>query len=190
MGYDMRMMNSPSVPLKGYRPQDEDDPGYFQFRNIGMAAMLDIMEAAGVVDGTAKHDELPDWPPNGLSNDRADELGPFVFDDIEVPSPPTATEMLIIEDWRSAADIVLGTKSARPGKVPAYKFMSNDGWIVWPEECLSISNALCKALATKPERILPDQKISGIKPNEAAEWILSWASYNEVAAKHGGYRVR
>lgn len=184
------MIHRPSQPIVGYIPQNEDNLGYFRFHNAAMGGMLDIMNEAGTLDVELEQDEIPKWPPEGIAADRIDELGAFIFDGREPTSLPTSSEMAVIEEWRSAADTVLGKRSTQNGKVPVFKFLSNDYWIVFPEECLAIASGLRQALEQNKPNIIPTEEESGMAPDEAREWILSWVSYNEVAATHGGYRVR
>lgn len=68
-----------------------------------MGRMLGIMDKAGILDNDIEQDDLPDWPPTGISPDRVDDLGAFVFDGQEPSPPPTPAESAAISKWRSAA---------------------------------------------------------------------------------------
>ena len=56
--------------------------------------------------------------------------------DEETPMPlrPAEDEAALLA-WRSQ-------RSPNPGKVPAWKFSSNDGWVVTPEECALLVEGL------------------------------------------------
>ena len=115
--------------------------------------------------------------------------------DDERHAEPTAEEKRILTPIRDQIAEIRGTRSANPTKVPAFKFSTNDGWLVDPEECRLIARALRKAVANSSKffglfsSFLPSRKESGISKREAGQWILNWAAYNEVASKHGGYKV-
>jgi hypothetical protein len=107
------------------------------------------------------------------------------------------------------------TRSARPGKVPAFKFSSNDGFVVSAAESAIIATKLrayAKHLtaaklaqlekvyrdAQRPlvedakrrgETVLIGNEGLGLTLEDYRTWILEWAAFNEVAAHHRGYRV-
>jgi hypothetical protein len=79
----------------------------------------------------------------------------------------------------------LASRSPDPHSVPAFKFSSNESWIVTPDECLAIAAAL--------ERLLRDTRSRvDVSPDEAPvlDFIESFARFNRVCAEHGGYEVR
>jgi hypothetical protein len=109
---------------------------------------------------------------------------------------------------------VLQTKSKHAGKVPAYKFEVNDGFLVAADECTAIAKAL-RSYRPDPAKLADLKKVW--HDREAAvnaavgdkvgtpvygdeelslsladwkQWIADWAAYNEVAARHGGYLVQ
>ncbi|GHO60047.1 hypothetical protein KSB_85220 [Ktedonobacter robiniae] len=63
-----------------------------------------------------------------------------------------------------------------PTGIPAYKFGSNDGWLVTPDE-------LSAALAAYDACIA-----DGVEP-PAFTWWGDWINYLRRAASHGGFRV-
>jgi hypothetical protein len=75
-------------------------------------------------------------------------------------------------------------RSAEPGAIPAYKFLSNDSWIVVPEECEAIAAAL--------ERVVSDTR-GHLQPSPGEQIGLDlferFARFNRKAAAHGGYIV-
>ena len=101
----------------------------------------------------------------------------------QLRTPPSKKELEIVTNERARIDILLAKKSSISGKVAAYKFSSNDGWIVTPEECTTIADSLRHGLenvAKAAEGNVQDDQIS----------IREWLMYYEFAAQHGGYRVR
>lgn len=78
----------------------------------------------------------------------------------------------------------LTTAARERRRVPAFKFLSNDGWLVSSEECLIIAEAL--------EGYTPSDDVLlkwNLTPTEARTWIGEFVTYNRKASKHGGYRV-
>lgn len=182
MGYDMSTVETPTTTPSGYWPQIDDDPGYFRLNIWGMGMMYDVMGVAGVLDFEARHPKWPKWPPKGMSEERAEQLESIRFEneDADAPTtPPTRAEMEQIEAHRQAETEVRSKRSRKRGKVPGFKFGSNDGWIVTPEECLLIAEAVREVLACGAEW----------DPKSVLLLILRWAAYNELAAEHGGYKV-
>jgi hypothetical protein len=105
--------------------------------------------------------------------------------------------------------------SKHPGKVPSFKFTGNDGWIVAGDECTVIATHLREfakhvtqdkldemgreytkakqpmldAMSKNGEKVLTSNEMIGMSLADYRSWINEWAAYNEIAAKHKGYRV-
>lgn len=193
----MQMVASPAGWIKGYTPQTCGLPSLYQFANRTMADMVDVMIAAGVLDTQEAPRELPPWPPKGISQKRVAALGAELFLDgansyvvFTYPNEPTTREAKLFDSWAKATTALLCGRSAATDKVPACKFESTAGWFVSPEECRLIAEALDRQLDRQPDRLLASLLASGWTPTKAEKWIRSWASYNRVAADHGGYRVQ
>jgi hypothetical protein len=184
MGFDLFMLETPSEWPAAYQPMFEDQPEYWRFQNDAMAGMVALMAEAGVLDAVVPQPEFPDWPPPGLSDERAGELEGWVYADAEEEESPTAAEAALLEPFRRHLREILRTRSASAEFVPMFKFQTNDGWIVGPEECAVIAEGLRE---TVDSLRVPEE--SGLTRDEGREWILNWAAYNEVAARHGGYKV-
>jgi hypothetical protein len=197
MGYDMFMLRNPEAATPGYEAQDEGQPEYWRFNSAGMAGMLEIMGKAKVVDDNTTAPPMSDWPPRGmLSEERAEELADWAWWAEEAEKPPTDSEIQRLKPWLDELDRWRRTPSSQKGRVPAFKFRTNDGWIVTPEECTIIADGLqsgvdrSKGLLGRLTGIVPAPRRSGISREEAAKWILQWAGYNRAAARFGGYSVR
>jgi hypothetical protein len=186
MGYDIDMVVTPTLPIPGYEPQIEGCPGYIRLAGMSMPYMIEIMQDAGVLDDDAQHAPFPDWPPNGLEEERAGDLLDFFEEGEAIDPPPTWRETRMMRAYLAACDEVVRTPSRRPGRVPAFKFCSNDNWFVSPQECRSIAEGL--------ERLVEAARLrQGMQPTQAEgiDWdgVRRWATYNRIAAEHGGYRV-
>ena len=91
--------------------------------------------------------------------------------------------------------------------MPLYKFQSNEGWWVSPEECTIIAAGLEVALEIGGDTIFPKGDVSsvlteqmgkvlgvsgGASPmpaDEALESIRDWIRFNRNAVRLGGYEV-
>ena len=187
MGFDFIMRQQPTRSIAGYTPQDPEAPRGFQMTNIGMGEIHYCMAKAGILDLECP---LPrfSWPPDGIARQRAEELCAWLNNLSEPKVVPLPEERLRYEVIRKAIEYAQRSRSPLPNLVPSYKFCSNDGWLVVPEECVIISSGLRTALARLGPDILPSC-FKHMSTAEVLEWVLSWATYNEVASRHGGYQV-
>src|SRR5262249_50378058 len=108
---------------------------------------------------TTECPEWPDWPPGGLAVERAEQLREL-FDAASAGDPsgdcesvgsleelkPTFRELRTIQRYLDEEDRARSAVSRKPGKVPSFKFESNDGWHVIPVECLIIAYRLSEHL--------------------------------------------
>lgn len=174
-----------------YEPIDEDYPGSYQLTSGGMGEVAAGMAAAGLIDERAKTPELPDWPPPGISPKRAEALSDCLFDPEELAAEVRPKERPIVAEFLRQWDAAAGARSADPALVPAFKFFSNDGWLVTPEECRLIADGLTRALAERRKVLIAGLKVRGYKRTSetVVDLLEPWAAYNRLAADHGGYRV-
>jgi hypothetical protein len=196
MGYDLQMTIPPEELAAGYVPPLPGQDARFLFSNQAMDDMVEVMTIAGVMDTAAVTEDLPPWPPEGISQKRVDKLGAvFCVDGAEGAVGHdciyrlTSREERLFEAWAQAANAILTRRSDQPGKVPACKFASQRAWYVWPEECRLIATALLDKLDQDEGTLIAPCVRSGMTQEAAAAWIRKWALYNRMAADHGGYRV-
>jgi len=177
MGMDLTMMRTPDTIPKGRPKILRDYPGYFR------GVPRDAIDAAGVLDYDAGLPGGPDWPPAGMTQARAEELL-LLFDEPTDDDPdtsvmevsPTYRELRQMQRYVDADSRTRATRSRKQGRVPWFKFASNDGWHVTPEECLIITCRL---------RALFEVDEEGILQEEAEDFAV----FNELAARNGGYEV-
>ncbi len=214
MGMDITM-NEPPTPAEARAAKlDADSPEYFRFNWGGMHVMVLTMIAAGAVVESEKPPVFPVWPPAGTPKDRKD-LASEALGDPSLEVKLTPPEKIRVRAARKTWKRLLATHSAKPGKVPAFKFLSNEGWIVAGDECAvvaarlrayaaSITQAELDELdrayrdsqrklldATRQEgevTVLGDSGL-GMTLADYKAWMTEWATFNAVAARHGGYRV-
>ena len=118
MGYDMYGYAADSLAGSG-----DVDPLYFRLNIFGMSLMRQTLVELHVIDLDTPHPEFPPLPD--------DVQG----DDIWTSDHPLAAA------HREALKALLSTRGC-DDKVPVWKFESNDGWVVTPEECGQIARAL------------------------------------------------
>jgi len=83
----------------------------------------------------------------------------------------------------------LAARSPLPGKVPVYKFCSNDAWVVTPEECAAIAEALTKWADERAESLLSKVAQAANVVNEDIEEARDFAAYNFACVDLEGYTV-
>ncbi len=214
MGMDITM-NEPPTPAEIREAKlDTDNPGYFRFNWGGMHVMVTTMVAAGAVVEGDKRPVLPTWPPAGTAKDRKDIVGEALGDpslDVKLTPPEQIRVRATRKTWKQ----LLSTHSAKRGKVPAFKYLSNEGWIVGGDECTVVATQLrgYAARITQADLDLLDREYRtaqkklldatrrdgevtvfgdqglGMTLVEYKAWMFEWATFNAIAAKHGGYRV-
>jgi hypothetical protein len=195
MGFDLSMVREPFDIPDHYPDIIREEPGYFR------GVPFEYLDEAGVLDHQAKLPKGPAWPPKGLTRARATQLHRLFADEAEGDSAgegepggliiqvgPTPRELRIMQRYLTAARQALSTVSRSPGKVPAFKFASNDGWHVIPEECLIIAHRLAVLLADKQRAGDPDP--ADLRPTmrlkfPAAEGIEDPAADQLIAAIDG-----
>lgn len=156
MGYDLSVENAPE-PRPPWTPggaNDEavekwDAANYFRLNIWGMSAMRQEMT------------EALDW---------SHANSPW-------PAPPEEGKRSKAE-YEADVEAML-TGELESGQVPAYKFSSNDGWLITPRECRTIASVL--------ERALPHLRKGG--DPAWRETVRLFIKFNRYAADHGGYRV-
>jgi hypothetical protein len=185
MGYDMRMVQTPASVPPNIQLQNPESPGYHRLNIRAMPLVREMMQVAGALDDCGEPvTPFPDWPPKGITEERAYEL---MDPDPEDPPQPPATkeEQALIDRYRAERDVVLA-ELGEDGHVGYWKFCSNDGWLVTPDECRIIADVLTSAL----ERREPLWDDLDITEENARDLLLPWIGFNRLAADHGGYRVR
>ncbi len=158
MGMDLSMVQSPDPgDIPNHYPQMiRECPGYFR------GVPSDHLEEAGILHHSTNCPDFPDWPPEGLTVGRAEQIRDF-FDspfmryysrESDLASSllelgPSPRELRIMQRYLDRKNRALSMGSRYPGKVPAFKFDSNDGWHVIPAECLVIAYRLSIYLEKK-----------------------------------------
>jgi hypothetical protein len=191
MGFDMYTVLPVKKLPEGYEPVFDDMPGYYQLTFSGMFEVVAAMAAAGLLDEEMTAPRLPRWPPRGISQERAEQLQPVVLEPKKLQRRIQPDEVLTIERFLKRRHATTGRRSKRVGKVPAFKFTSNDGWWVRPEECRVVSTVLAETLRDRPKQLRDGLRARGYKRSvpDVEPLVAPWAMYNRLAADHGGYRV-
>ena len=176
MGYDIEMVRRPESAISGYEPQYPSSPEYFRAAGVNFA-FYEAMYDAGVLDD-ADPLEFPDFPAS-IKEQRFDDLIAFCRGEIDAPPDLTDEEHRIALEFIAKQEELCATRSRIAGKVPRYKFLSNDNWLVSSEESLMIAEGLDRYIARAAILFNRDQ-IDALK---------AWSKFNRIAADHGGYYV-
>lgn len=135
---------------------------YFRVNIWGMGDLRWEMRAQGLLTSDPEPTDWPDYP-EGAAEDSPEYLA-----------------------YREARAKLIGFDHGTGG-VPAYKFGSNDGWLVTPREIAVVLEKASPAPVTHPTGWVDDQG----RPSDA-EWPhfwKRWLAYLERAAQHGGCEV-
>lgn len=135
-----------------HQPAGGRDVDHFHFNISGMSWARGMMEDANMLVHIQPAGEWPN-PPEDYDHEHKN------FDD---------------EPQYIA---YVGQQFEAPG-IPAFKFSSNDGWLVQPDEC--------KSAIRQWER-----NGSPVPRHDAweADYWMKWIAYLKLAADHGGFRV-
>ncbi|MCA9099426.1 MAG: hypothetical protein KDA36_13610, partial [Planctomycetaceae bacterium] len=88
-----------------------------------------------------------------------------------------------IEQAKKSQDLLLRTESSTPGKIPGFKFGSNDGWVITPAECRAINSAIARIKSD------PDRLFEVCTTEEAKSVLESWGEFVRVSETVGGFTV-
>jgi len=195
------MRGTPEGLPDGFPGKADGHPEWYRMRGFAMAVMAAILEDLGVL----VHQEapaLPIWPPHELSAERAEA--------VDGGADATPEERAAYDAWKRSFEAAAATRSTVG--VPSFKFASNEGWIVQPEECRAIATALraCHVDEAFTARVNEMAAAIGVAVRDAliamghadpqldafslsrsdlANWLTEWATWNEVAATVGGFTV-
>jgi len=188
MGYDFKIVRKIERVPKEHKAQGSD-PSYHRFNSTAMGlwrvAMQEWCEATYLADAP----ELPAFPPTGFDDvDRAYEVHSWLDGSGHAPAPiATPQEIEAGKAYLAAYEDAVTRPAIRGDQVASYKFESNAGWLVTPEEC-----RLLAAKIEPMEQQLASSFFSdaGFDDADALEMVEAWVAYQKLAAEYGGYRVR
>ena len=214
MGFDMQMVSPPKELPPAYVAQYEDQPGYYRFKTSAMVIMAVVMQSAEILSEDPAP-QWPPWPPKNVAPERLKLIEEAVRKG-EVTPGLTKAEQEIVTSAIEASKKVRAARSKNASQVPAFKFRSNDGWIVASEECRIIAtrlrryaehikqddlDGLAKQYQLSQQKLMQgpisqgEIVISGHEPlgltlSELKKWVLEWAAFNDLASRNGGYLVQ
>lgn len=132
--------------------------GYFRLNVWGMGRCCDLMARLGMMDTEQRSGRWPKPNEFGLTEYPDEDDGPFA------EGSPEARFLTASEAVR---------RGSGAGLIPAFKFNTNDGWLVTPDE-------IRRSLAVIIDCVVPSDP----------PWFQSWLDYLAKAADLGGFRVR
>ncbi len=140
----------------------DEDKDYFRANIWGMQKLRAAMEEVGVLDWDADYGEFPSYDPPEDADEEAEEA----YD----------------KEHEKRCEPIKSQGSSKPDMVPGFKFCSNDGWIVTPDECLIIAKKLLS-------RSTDNEKTCEDVIEENREFEREFAEYCQHAASQGGFSV-
>ncbi|KOG53140.1 hypothetical protein ADK76_28925 [Streptomyces griseoflavus] len=149
-----------------YAAMEAVHTSYFRLNIWGMGEARSAMETLGMLTQLAP----PPTPNPQDYGTTADELWDYGLDDEGAPETVRA--------FRAATQVVVDSSAEHPTGIPAYKFSSNDGWLVTPAEI----DAALGWWAVAPRKI--QREIT-----TQLDWWPEWIRYLRRARDGGGFRV-
>ena len=182
MSFHFRMRGTPGSSAE-YEPMLPEAPEIYQVNNFGLDTIYRALSTAQVLDERSEPPNfdatLPDW----LSPERVDEIMD-ALDFGDDPDPPvTEEEQTAIREAQVAQQSLLEVTSPHPGQIPAFKFGSNDGWVITADECVIISTAL--------KRVLGERELfnNACPTDESRTLLIQFGQYVQAAGATGGFVV-
>lgn len=171
-------------------PMPYEDRGNWRTSGTGFEQLRLTMELAGVIDTEADIPATPTmpWPPKGLEKELADKIYKTLQQGLPLPDTYRPADVGACKRYIEAEKKCQQGRSAVPGKVPFWKFISNEGMHVLPEECEAIADGI-KGLLKAPPPDLPVRLGYEDSLDKLMGWLRDWMVYNRLAASHGGYKV-
>lgn len=148
------------------------DRSYFRLSGWGMAKAARTMASLGMLDEVTPPPEFPDRKSFGVSDKAWQEwqAAAWVLRD-DTPAP--------VRYWHAARQRALTYRPAEATGICAFKFRTQDGWLVTPGEIRA-------ALASYQRALLPG-RITITAENEP--WWDDWIDYLLRAKDCGGFTV-
>lgn len=182
MSFTFRMVHPPADDAD-YQPQVGDAPDCYQVNNQGVRILDNAMSAAGLLDEECESPDFDATIPDGIDEERFEQIVDALEFGDEPDPPLTDVERRAIEQARKDQELLLAVQSPNSGHSPGFKFGSNDGWIITPEECAAIGVAMAELMAD------PDQLAEICPTDESKAVIESWCEFVRVAGPAGGFVV-
>jgi hypothetical protein len=139
------------------------EKSYFRLNVWGMSMAINMMHTLGMIDIETTHPEWPDHKAFDVSDEQWNEW------DWEI----TESTPQSLRDYHAAHEAVIGHKPELVTGICVFKFGSNDGWLVTPEE---IETALAKA----PNAAFAHPDVT---------WWFEWIAWLGYCKDRGGFRV-
>lgn len=154
-----------------------------------------IFNALSTADALCDRDPPPEppWPAAGstLTAERAEALHAHFAGEEPIDPKASSAEKREYAAYRKAREKWLATRSPQKGKVPAYKFQSNDGWIVDAKESALVAEAITSVLDDDDQfELLCDiLDVGRASQKSLREGLAKFQRFNARCAKGDGYTV-
>jgi hypothetical protein len=214
MGFDIQMIEQPKPAELKKIGLAEDSHGFYRVKAAMMPVMVLTMEWAGALAEDDTAPDFPAWPPKDAPADRKKVLD-AAGSDPKAEAQLTPAEKKQLAAAKKATHDAQTVHSKHAGMVPAFKFATNDGFIVTADEAKVISTKLhayadkvnaaqlaklqkayeekqkplAEAAKKRGETVPPGAEQLNLTVDNFKAWVNEWAGYNDVASHHGGYKI-
>jgi hypothetical protein len=186
-----RYRQAQRVSHEAYEAAQAIQQNYFRLNIFAMGHYVDVMLELDMVVAMAERETYPQAPwkdePNGSEiwdTYYEWESGQFVEGDV-------AERWKFAEHAHDLQTYLTGPSDPK-NRIPTYKFGTNDGWIVTPDECRaaverarSYTDDEVRAAFSAVHRNATVERL-----NEALSYWHKWIKFIEGAAEHEGFEVR
>lgn len=167
--------------------------GHYPLNEVLINAFLNLMQLTGNLDTETiidAHSFDKIWIKAEMTPARIEEVGNFIYHKTPTLPEPSEEEITLFKRAMKEEEALLAKDSQKEGHIPVYKFATNDGWIVTPEECEIIAVSL-KAKLLEDNRVFVEQvaKMSHLTHRTLEIALIDFGKFNQFAKKYGGYRV-
>lgn len=166
-----------------YEEYSNAQTSYFRLNIFGMGACRDIMEELGMVTGN--WGDRDDWPkePEGYWDwlDAEDDHNPHAV------SKWSYAQVKEFQAYREALAAYLSAGPTPATAMPMWKFCSNDGWLVRPDEITAALQTYRKVVEEDPD---PDRVKYTLDRNKFdADYWNEWIAFLGRGVEYGGITV-
>lgn len=142
--------------------------------SLNISGMSSIRKYLGLVLCATRPGPWPEMPQSIIDDDLEHEFHDW---SCEANGNPVH-ERDDFNSHREALRSFLSFRSSNQGFVPSWKFGTNDGWHVTPEECIIIADAIADTL----------KGWTGNNPRWK-DIVIRFEAFNRGCAKYDGYKV-
>lgn len=183
VGRSQRYIEAQQTVAEAYQATLTPRHGYFQLSPHAMMRMTMLMALTDMVYKAPRPD-FPQCGDYGLTNDQimwACKPGQFPAEHAALDDDTLAR----VDDYAAEHERVRAWRDPNTPGIPQHKFLTNDHWIVTPDECA----AAVKLWQGHVDRLGSARALQIAGNVIAGDWWPDWIAFLEGAITHDGFEV-